>query len=306
VRELAPMLRRLIGENVRLRLALARKPSTVRTDRGQVDQILVNLVVNARDAIAESGTITVETADVELDRLYALRHFDVAAGPYVMLSVRDDGAGMDADSREHAFDPFFTTKPQGKGTGLGLASVYGIVRQAGGHVWLDSEPGLGTIFKLYFPAVAADEPPDEPQAKPRRRAAPTRASARLLVVEDEKSVRELTRRVLERAGYSVEVVEDGAKALAALEAPNARFDAVVSDVVMPGLSGTALAEWLFEHRPRVGVVLLSGHTEQALDLAGALDHGASFLAKPVASEDLLAAVAAAVAPPPPGEDDDER
>jgi len=290
VAELEPMLRRLIGENVRLKLALEAGPGRLRADRGQLDQILVNLVVNARDAISDSGTITVETAAVDFDEPFAMRHFELDPGAYVMLAVSDDGAGMDQATREHAFEPFFTTKEPGKGTGLGLATVYGIVRQAGGHIWLYSEPGHGTTFKLYFPAVA-----EEGEAAVPRAAATAAGSGRLLVVEDEGAVRELTTRVLERAGYRVTVVDDGLQARAALEESGAVFDAVVSDVVMPGLLGTALAEWLFVNRPGVGVVLLSGYTAESLDLEGALAHGARFVPKPFSPEALLTAVAGALA-----------
>jgi len=298
VAELEPMLRRLIGENVRLKLTLGPAAGCLHADRGQLDQILVNLVVNARDAIAAAGTITVETAAVDFDEPFAMRHFELTPGSYVMLAVSDDGAGMDRATREHAFEPFFTTKEPGRGTGLGLATVYGIVRQAGGHIWLYSEPGHGTTFKLYFPAVAKEEG----EAAAPRAAAAAGGSGRLLVVEDEGAVRELTTRVLRRAGYLVTVVDDGTQARAALEAPGAAFAAVVSDVVMPGLSGTALAEWLFAHRPGVGVVLLSGYTAESLDLAGALAHGARFVPKPFSPEALLSAVAGAVAGPADPED----
>jgi PAS domain S-box-containing protein len=291
VTEVEPMLRRLIGENVRLVLSLAPATCRLRTDSGQLDQILVNLVVNARDAITETGTITIETAHVAFDEPFASRHFELTPGAYVMLAVSDDGVGMDAPTREHAFEPFFTTKPPGKGTGLGLATVYAIVHQVGGHVWLDSEPGHGTSMKLYFPAVAdQDAEPPAPRAP-----AAGGGSARLLLVEDEATVRDLTTRILQRAGYRVTAVDDGLAARAALEAPGATFEAVVSDVVMPGLSGTALAAWLFEHRPGVGVVLLSGYTAETLDLADTLARGARFVAKPFSFEELLTAVAAALA-----------
>jgi signal transduction histidine kinase/ActR/RegA family two-component response regulator len=296
VRELEPMLRRLIGENIDLVLVLAAGRCPLRADRGQLDQILVNLVVNARDAIGERGTITVETTSVRCDEAFAPRHVELTPGAYVRLSVGDDGAGMSRTVREHAFEPFFTTKAQGKGTGLGLATVYGIVRQAGGHVRVDSEPGHGTTFELYFPAVeaAAGEAAGE-EAADGEPVLAVRGAAQVLVVEDEGAVRDLTTRVLERARFEVTVVADGEAALAALADPDGGFDVVVSDVVMPGVSGAQLADWLFTNRPGVGVVLLSGYVAESLDVAGALARGARFVAKPFTPTALLAAVATALA-----------
>jgi two-component system cell cycle sensor histidine kinase/response regulator CckA len=291
VQELEPMVRRLIGENVHLRLGLDRAAGRIRADPSQLDQILVNLVVNARDAITAGGTVTIETGSAFLDEPYATEHFDVTPGPYAMLAVSDTGVGMDREVREHIFEPFFTTKDRGKGTGLGLATIYGIVRQAGGHIWLYSEPGHGSTFKLYFPSV--DAPATALPATP-----PTsskEASGTVLVCEDEPTVRDMTTRQLERAGYRVIAVPDGAAAMAAFEEGQPPIDVLVSDVIMPNMSGIELADWAFERHPNLGIVLLSGYTAETLDLERAMARGAMFLAKPTSSSQLLEAVRAAQA-----------
>jgi CheY-like chemotaxis protein len=258
----------------------------LRADPGQLDQILVNLAVNARDAISAGGTITIETGNTAFDDAYAMEHFGVEAGPYVFLAVSDTGEGMDRETREHIFEPFFTTKAQGKGTGLGLATIYGIVTQAGGHIWLYSEPGQGSTFKLYFPrvfdAVAAEGP-----------AAPAPApveSGTILVVEDDAAVRDMTTRALARAGFRVIAVGEAQEALAALARRDVTIDVLVSDVVMPGMSGIELAEEIRERDPHVGVVLLSGYTAETLNLERVTSRGARFVSKPVSSAELLQAI----------------
>ncbi|MHB8892133.1 MAG: two-component system sensor histidine kinase NtrB, partial [Candidatus Limnocylindrales bacterium] len=185
---LEPMVRQLIGENMRLVLKLDPNAGRIRADAGQLDQILVNLVVNARDAMPDGGTVTIETGDVLVEAPYEIEHFDVRPGPYVLLAVTDSGIGMDPETREHIFEPFFTTKQPGKGTGLGLATTYGIVRQAGGHIWLYSEPGIGSSFKLYFPRVDAAATTDMPTVT----ASPAVGTGTVLVVEDEPVVRNMT------------------------------------------------------------------------------------------------------------------
>jgi PAS domain S-box-containing protein len=285
-----PMLQRLIGERIRLALALDPATGRLRGDAAQIDQIIVNLVINARDALPDGGTITVETANHTIGEAYAIEHFDVPPGRYVMLSVGDDGVGMDVETRQHIFEPFFTTKEIGKGTGLGLATIFGIVRQSGGHIWLYSEPGRGTIFKLYFPRV--DDVVEQPhEARP---ITSTHGSGHLLVVEDEGSVRELIVRVLGRAGFTVSTAPDGKAALEILEADHARFAGVVSDVVMPGMTGTELANIVLERFPEIGFLLLSGYTAETLDLADVLTRGAFFLGKPFSADQLARAVSASM------------
>jgi two-component system cell cycle sensor histidine kinase/response regulator CckA len=218
-----------------------------------------------------------------------MEHFEVAPGPYVMLAVSDNGSGMDRDTREHIFEPFFTTKEVGKGTGLGLATAYGIVHQAGGHVWLYSEPGLGSAFKLYFPRVDA--------ALERAAVAPDSPAIGVgtaLVVEDDPAVRDMTTHLLQRAGFEVVAVADGAEALAAAQRAE-RIDVLVTDVVMPRLSGIDLAEQMMEVYPEMGVVLLSGYTAETLDLERVTAEGATFISKPVSSNELLQAVHQAIA-----------
>ena len=286
-----PMLRRLIGEDLRLVFKLDPAAGALMADPGQLDQILINLVVNARDAMPDGGAISIETGNAEFDEPYAIEHFEVAPGPYVMLAVSDTGVGMDRETRAHIFEPFFTTKDVGKGTGLGLATTYGIVHQAGGHIWLYSEPGVGTTFKLYFPRVDA--------------AATSEATGRqtpfglhtgvVLVVEDEPVVRDVTTRLLERAGYKVVVVGDGAEAVAALEKMTETIDVLVTDVIMPNMSGIALGDWVLDAYPRIGVVLLSGYTAETLDLDRIAQRGAVFVSKPFTALQLLQAVEHATA-----------
>ena len=291
VNSVEPMIRRLIGENINLVLKPDPDAGRVRTDPGQLDQILVNLVVNARDAMPDGGTITIETGNTVFDEPYALEHFDVEAGPYVLLAVSDSGVGMDRETREHVFEPFFTTKAPGKGTGLGLATIYGIVRQAGGHIWLYSEPGLGSSFKLYFPRI--DDPVTH---EPSIVYPPTAADAgTILVVEDEPAVRDMTTQHLERAGYRVTAVADGAQAIAMMAGRHEPIDVLVTDVIMPNMSGIALTEQLMDRFPDMGVVLLSGYTAETLDLDRVTSRGATFVSKPVTSSQLLLAVRRAVA-----------
>jgi CheY-like chemotaxis protein len=284
--DLAPMLRRLIGEQVQLLLSLDERAGRVRMDPGQLDQILVNLVVNARDAMPDGGRITIATGNVTFDEPYAQEHFEVEPGSYVMLAVSDTGHGMDRETRSHVFEPFFTTKELGKGTGLGLATIYGIVRQAGGHIWLYSEPGQGTTFKLYLPRVdapATDEAGPEPGVPASR--------GNVLVVEDEPAVRDMTIQVLRRAGWTVTAVASGGEALTLVDTRAQPFHALVSDVVMPGMSGIELAERVLDRQPGIRVVLLSGYTAETLDLERVVSQGVRFVPKPLSSRELLAALA---------------
>jgi hypothetical protein len=283
---LEPMVRQLIGENMRLVIKLGDDAGHIRADAGQLDQILVNLVVNARDAMPDGGTVTIETGNVLVDELYAVEHFDVKPGPYVILVVSDTGIGMDRVTRQHIFEPFFTTKKLSMGTGLGLATAYGIVHQAGGHIWLYSEPGVGSSFKLYFPRVDAPGTAERPEVA----ATPVVGTGTVLVVEDEPVVRDMTTQMLTRSGYRVIAVADGAEAVARLARLDEPIDVLVSDVIMPRMSGIELAELVMDRYPDVGVVMLSGYTAQTLNLERVTSRGATFVPKPVTSGQLVLAV----------------
>ena len=286
-----PLLERLLGGTVDLRLALVQRIGRIHADPGQIDQILLNLVVNARDAMPEGGLITIETGRVVFDEAYAMEHFAVESGEFVMLAVSDTGVGMDHETREHIFEPFFTTKELGRGTGLGLATIYGIVKQAGGHIWLYSEPGRGTTFKLYFPRV------DGEAAEPSTAVIPTATRGTVLLVEDEDAVRSMTRQALRRAGWTVIEAASGGDALQLIESMVHPVDALVTDVVMPGISGIRLAEAVMDRLPDLRVVLMSGYTAETLDLERVVARGARFVSKPMSRSDLLAALGGGVAEP---------
>ena len=283
---LEPMVRQLIGENMRLVLKLDHDAGHIRADAGQLDQILVNLVVNARDAMPDGGTVTIETGNVSVGEPSAIEPFDLKPGPYVLLAVTDTGIGMDRETREHIFEPFFTTKGLGKGTGLGLATAYGIVHQAGGHIRVYSERGLGSTFKLYFPRVDAPGSTERPSVS----AIPAVGTGTVLVVEDEPVVRDMTTQMLTRSGYRVIAVADGTEAIARLARLEEPIDVLVTDVVMPHMSGIELAELVMDRYPDVGVVMLSGYTAQTLNLKRVTSRGATFVPKPVTSAQLVVAV----------------
>ena len=276
------MLRRLIGEDVHLQLSLASNTGNVRADPGHVEQAIVNLVVNARDAMPEGGRLTIETANVHLDETYVRTHMGMTPGEFVMLAVSDTGHGMDAETRRRIFEPFFTTKEKGRGTGLGLATVYGIVKQAGGDIWVYSEPGRGSTFKLYFPRVS--EPVTESAEAFGSPAPRGGASETLLLVEDEKAVRELTLRMLQQLGYTVITAESGAEALRIANAHAGEIAMLVTDVVMPEMSGRQLADALILVRPGLKVLFLSGYTENTVVHHGVLEPGVDFLPKPFSRE----------------------
>ena len=271
------MLRRLIGEDVQLEAALAEDVGRVRADPGQLEQVLVNLAVNARDAMPGGGRLTIETSNIELDAAYATEHRTVAPGPYVLIAVSDTGTGMSADTQSHIFEPFFTTKEVGKGTGLGLATVYGIVKQSGGSIWVYSELGHGTTIKVYFPRV--DEPAEPLAAPGLVDPASLRGTETILLVEDEPSVRGVARQVLARQGYTVLEAPDGQTALMMIAA-GARVDLVLTDVVMPGMSGRALADQLARRSPGIRVLYMSGYTDDAIVRHGMLEPGLAYLQKP--------------------------
>jgi two-component system, cell cycle sensor histidine kinase and response regulator CckA len=287
----APMLRRLLGESVDLVTHAAPDLGHIKVDPSQLEQVIVNLAVNARDAMAEGGTLTIETVNVELDGDYAAVHQDATAGPHVALIVSDTGSGMDEATRSHIFEPFFTTKEPGKGTGMGLATVYGIVKQSGGSIYLYSEPGHGTSFKIYLPRVD-EQPSDDGRARPS--AHPTGGSETILVVEDEAAVRTFGTRILTELGYTVLQAADGAEALAIAAAHQGALDLLLTDVIMPGLQGHRLAERLRERRPGLRVLYVSGFTENSVIQHGVVETGIAFLPKPFSGDALGRAVRAAL------------
>jgi two-component system, cell cycle sensor histidine kinase and response regulator CckA len=276
--ELAPMLGRLLGEDIRLVVTVDPRLGHVRADPGQLMQVIVNLAVNARDAMPDGGMLTLEAANVELDAEYALGHAEVDPGPYVVLSVSDTGEGMDEATRARLFEPFFTTKELGKGTGLGLATVYGIVKQSGGHIWVYSEPGRGSVFKVYLARVEADsgERLVQTPEKPRR----TEGSESILVVEDDEAVRAFVRAVLEGQGYRVLVAASPDEAISLVARREEPIHLLLTDVVMPGMNGVDLARRIEEIVPGLKVLFVSGYTENTIVHHGVLDPGVSFLAKP--------------------------
>ena len=270
-------IRRLIGEHIELSILPAADLGSVRVDTNQIEQVVVNLVINARDAMPQGGRLMIETANVVLDAGYAGEHIDVMAGRYILLTIGDTGVGMDAAVQEHLFEPFFTTKGPGKGTGLGLATCYGIIKQHGGYILPYSEVGRGTLMKVYLPCVDAPlDPLPIAEARPNPRGDET-----ILLVEDEPAVRDLAARVLRSQGYTVLEAGDGIEALRFVaQQPDARIDLLVTDVVMPRMGGGALAERLIAMRPGIKVLFTSGYTEDAMLHAGQLATGTHFLHKP--------------------------
>jgi PAS domain S-box-containing protein len=282
VADMRAMLERLIGEDVSVVLGLHAAPSTVRADRGQVEQVILNLAVNARDAMTGGGRLSIDTDSVDFDAEYAATHLAVAPGPHVVLTVTDTGTGMTPQVQARLFEPFFTTKEPGKGTGLGLATVHGVVTQAGGSISVFSEVGRGASFKLHFPAAEAGAiVPDAPSTVVRRDG----AGKTVLVVEDAEALRELTRRLLEQQGYEVLAAANADGALVLFEKHPA-IDVLLTDVVMPGVSGPELTRQLVQRRPGLKVVYMSGYTADAIVHRGALVSGTAFLQKPFAAESL--------------------
>jgi two-component system, cell cycle sensor histidine kinase and response regulator CckA len=283
VQEAERMLRRLLGEDIDLVTICARSLGKVRADPGQLDQVIMNLAVNARDAMPSGGKLTIETGDVELDESYQFEHVGVTPGPHVMLAVSDTGSGMDRATQARIFEPFFTTKGPGRGTGLGLSTVFGIVRQSGGNIWVYSEPGGGSTFKVYLPKVAdADEQPLE---------VPTlvtlHGTETILLVEDQDEVRQIAVHMLRRYGYHVIGAQNAGEALLTCEQHPRTIHLLITDVVMPHMSGRQLAERLAQVRPELKVLFMSGYTENAIVHHGILDSGIAYLQKPLTPE-LLA------------------
>jgi len=271
------MFSRVIGENIEMAFVPGAGLGRAKADPGQMEQVLLNLVVNARDAMPTGGRLTIETSNVHLDRSYAAEHAAVEPGPYIMLTVTDTGCGMDAETQSRIFEPFFTTKEAGKGTGLGLATVYGVVKQSGGYIWVYSEVGCGTTFKIYLPQVTEEVDAPVVELEARGSAAGTET---ILFVEDEQSVRELVRDYLTGVGYRVLDAADGVEALEIARAHRGTIHILITDVVMPRLSGRDLAAKLSPERPGVKVLFISGYTDDTIVRHGVLEGGVAFLQKP--------------------------
>jgi CheY-like chemotaxis protein/two-component sensor histidine kinase len=284
LKDLDKMLRRIIGEDIELTTLLAENLGRVKIDPGQFEQIILNLAVNARDAMPSGGKLTIETANVVLDGEYARTHVSVTPGPYVRLSVSDTGGGIPLEVKEKVFEPFFTTKEKGKGTGLGLSTVYGIVKQSGGNIWVYSEPAHGTTFKIYLPRVEEDldtlHGRDETDFLPR-------GSETVLLVEDEPSVRDLALRLLNQQGYKVLEAANGEEALRVVqEHIGEKIHLLLTDVVMPQMGGKELANQLKLLRPDIKVLYTSGYTDDAIVHHGVLEPGIHFLQKPFSLKTL--------------------
>ncbi|MDX6446944.1 MAG: two-component system, cell cycle sensor histidine kinase and response regulator CckA [Blastocatellia bacterium] len=283
ISDLEKMLRRVIGEDVDLRTVLKPKLGRVDADPGQIEQVIMNLVVNARDAMPDGGQLTIETENAYLTEEYARQHITGKPGPYVMVAVSDNGSGMNDETKARLFEPFFTTKDQGKGTGLGLSTVYGIVKQSMGYIWVYSEVGLGTTFRVYLPSIDG-EADSKPVSQPGQLIA--RGSETILLVEDDEMVRDLTRTTLEASGYRVLQATNGVEAILVCQQNPEPIHLLLTDVVMPGMSGRAVADRLHPLRPQMLVLYMSGYTEDAIVQHGVLNEGVNFIEKPFAPSAL--------------------
>jgi two-component system cell cycle sensor histidine kinase/response regulator CckA len=294
VEDMRKMLRRLIGEDIELNFNMPADLGRVKADRGQLEQVILNLAVNARDAMPHGGELKIETANAQLGEKDVLRYRYVIPGRYIVLKVSDTGVGMDAKTKSHIFEPFFTTKEKGKGTGLGLATVYGIVKQSGGYIWLESEPGQGTTFRIFLARAEGVEEEAAP-AEPVKRGDGPRT---ILLVEDEPSLRKLTHRTLKDMGYTVLEATDAAQAIDVARNTDAPIDLLLTDVIMPGMSGGDLAKKLSPENPHMRVLFMSGYTDGAIEIRGSLPPGMTVLRKPFTRDVLLRTVEGALAHPP--------
>ena len=292
--ELLPLLRRLLGEDVAVAAIVAPDLGRITVDPSQFGQVIVNLAVNARDAMPHGGTLTIEAMNVDLDTAYAAGHLEASPGEHVLIAVSDTGHGMDPETQARAFEPFFTTKSPDKGTGMGLSTVFGIVKQSGGSIYLYSEPGRGSTFKLYFPRTSAtlSDVAEPVVTAPER----WQGTETVLLVEDDEAVRAYARRVLEAAGFSVLEACDGSEAIALAGAAE-RLDLLLTDAVLPGLHGSEVAARLVAVRPELRVLFASGFTENAVIRHGVVAPGVNFLAKPYRADDLLRNVRAVLDSP---------
>jgi CheY-like chemotaxis protein len=286
VEEICKLLPRLIGEDIELILRTSADLGVIRADASQMEQIIMNLAVNARDAMPSGGKLIIETSNAELDHVYSTVHPLVQPGRYVLLSVSDTGTGMDAETQARIFEPFFTTKGQGKGTGLGLSTVYGVVKQSGGYVWVYSEIGKGTSFKIYLPRVDQKEDDATPAAS---KEAPSGAGT-ILLAEDEQEVREVAREFLESGGYTVLEARDGVEALKLAEAHVGSIDLLVTDMVMPGMTGKDLSVKIQEKRKGLQVIFMSGYSEYHAVESAHSDPTLRLLSKPFSRAVILRAV----------------
>jgi PAS domain S-box-containing protein len=280
IQDMASMLTRIIGEDVELSVVTADGPTLARLDPTQVEQVVMNLVVNARDAMPEGGKLTIETRNVILDDEFARAHLGVSPGPFVMLSVTDTGVGMDAATQARVFEPFFTTKPSGRGTGLGLSTVFGIVQQSGGTIWVTSEPGRGASFRAYFPAASEASEASEATVTPAPLREAPRGDETVLLVEDDPQVRALVESVLRREGYEILEAASAEEAIALSDTFARPIHLLLTDVVMPKMSGPEAAQVILERRPDVKVLFMSGYADSALLREGRVPAG-QLLEKPV-------------------------
>jgi len=288
VTDMVKMLPRLIGEDIAVSTLMASDLGSVKADRGQIEQVIMNLAVNARDAMPEGGKLLIKTSNRTLDQAYTRQHAGARPGQYVMLEVADSGMGMDTDTLTHIFEPFFTTKGVGKGTGLGLATVYGVVKQSEGYIWVDSEPGKGASFQVFLPKVSEEKTDELPAATQQRTA--TISSETILLVEDSDPLRKLTQSFLESSGFRVLVAADGEDALRVASLHPEKIHLLVTDVVMPGINGRVLAERLLAKQHGMKVLFISGYTDSFNAVHGVRERGMALLNKPYTEEELIEGV----------------
>ncbi len=289
ISEMSRLLKRVIGEDIELQTHLDAQLGQVKVDQSQLEQIIMNLAINARDAMPRGGMLTIETANVHLDENYDHSHIAVIqTGDYVMFAVTDNGIGMDPETQARIFEPFFTTKEKGKGTGLGLATVYGIVKQSNGYIWVYSEKGVGTTFKIYFPLV--NEPVEKPPSPKPVRAPRLKGHERILLVEDEEAVRRIVEKTLKKYGYKVTATSDGAEAMALCSGKGRTYDLLITDIVMPKIGGVELAKELQPRFPEMKVLYMSGYTDTTIVQHGILATEAAYIQKPFSMNYLASRV----------------